>query len=136
MALFEDTPLPGAPYLVAAFISMWSFLHCFELPPEPQAELEYIKYHANNHQHIAESVVSDGNKSSIDGRKWTENRKSFRADKQQTSSSASFSSKLGALFSWGQQDERHFSRKRVEEGEYLLQVHGVVDSDAESDDDR
>lgn len=47
MSLFERTPLPGAPYLVAAFISVWAFLHCFELPPEPQLEIEYVKHHSN-----------------------------------------------------------------------------------------
>ena len=35
MALFEDSPQPGAPYLVASFLSLWAFLHCFELPAEP-----------------------------------------------------------------------------------------------------
>jgi DHA1 family tetracycline resistance protein-like MFS transporter len=35
MAFYENTPIPGAPYLLAALISFWSFLHCFELPPEP-----------------------------------------------------------------------------------------------------
>lgn len=46
MSLFEYSPLPGAPYLVAAVLSIWSFLHCFELPPEP--DLVYAKFHANN----------------------------------------------------------------------------------------
>lgn len=36
MALFENTPVPGAPYLLACVLSMWAFLHCFELPPEPE----------------------------------------------------------------------------------------------------
>ena len=36
MALFERTPVPGAPYLLACVLSMWAFLHCFELPPEPE----------------------------------------------------------------------------------------------------
>ncbi len=35
MALFEDAPLPGAPYLLAAMIALWSFVHTFELPDEP-----------------------------------------------------------------------------------------------------
>ena len=35
MALFEDTPQPGAPYLMAAVISFWAFLHSFELPVDP-----------------------------------------------------------------------------------------------------
>jgi hypothetical protein len=37
MALFEDSPQPGAPYLVASFLSLWAFLHCFELPAEPDS---------------------------------------------------------------------------------------------------
>jgi len=36
MALFEKSPLPGAPYLVAGVLSFWAFLHCYELPPEPE----------------------------------------------------------------------------------------------------
>jgi hypothetical protein len=34
MALFEDSVTPGAPYLVASFLSLWAFLHCFDLPVE------------------------------------------------------------------------------------------------------
>jgi hypothetical protein len=60
MSLFENTPLPGAPYLVAAFISIWAFLHCFELPPEPAAEIEYIKHHSNAHSHRHSSSSSTG----------------------------------------------------------------------------
>ena len=44
MALFENTPVPGAPYLLACILSMWAFLHCFELPPEP--ELVVAKHRA------------------------------------------------------------------------------------------
>jgi DHA1 family tetracycline resistance protein-like MFS transporter len=44
MALFENTPVPGAPYLLACILSMWAFLHCFELPPEP--EVLVAKYRA------------------------------------------------------------------------------------------
>ena len=36
MGLFERTPVPGAPYLLACVLSLWAFLHCFELPPEPE----------------------------------------------------------------------------------------------------
>lgn len=36
MGLFEDTPIPGAPYLVASVLSILAYLHSFELPPEPQ----------------------------------------------------------------------------------------------------
>ncbi len=35
MALYEHTPEPGAPYVLAALLSFWAFLHCFELPIEP-----------------------------------------------------------------------------------------------------
>jgi len=44
MALFEDSPQPGAPYLVASFLSLWAFLHCFELPAEPDAVLSLTKH--------------------------------------------------------------------------------------------
>ena len=53
MSLFEDTPLPGAPYLVAAFLALWGFLHCFELPPEPIAEISYQKYHCNDESNFS-----------------------------------------------------------------------------------
>eukprot|EP01035_Chromulina_nebulosa_P019458 gene19458-25340_t len=36
MGLFEDSPLPGAPFLVASVLSCWALLHCFELPPQPE----------------------------------------------------------------------------------------------------
>ena len=36
MGLFERTPVPGAPYLLACVLSLWAFLHCFELPLEPE----------------------------------------------------------------------------------------------------
>jgi predicted MFS family arabinose efflux permease len=32
MSLFEDTDLPGAPYILAAIISIWALLHSMELP--------------------------------------------------------------------------------------------------------
>lgn len=35
MSLYETFPMPGAPYLFAAAISIWALLHCYELPPEP-----------------------------------------------------------------------------------------------------
>jgi hypothetical protein len=31
MALFERTPQPGTPYLMAGVLSLWAFLHCYEL---------------------------------------------------------------------------------------------------------
>lgn len=39
MGLFEDTPLPGAPYLVASVLAVWALLHCYELPPEPEVAI-------------------------------------------------------------------------------------------------
>ena len=42
MAIFEDTPLPGAPYLCASFITLWALLHSYELPPEP--DISIAKY--------------------------------------------------------------------------------------------
>ena len=36
MALFEKSTIPGAPYLVASFLSFFALLHCWELPPEPE----------------------------------------------------------------------------------------------------
>ncbi len=44
MALFEDTPQPGAPYLMAAIISFWAFLHSFELPED--CDLLSVKHHS------------------------------------------------------------------------------------------
>lgn len=54
MALFENTPVPGAPYLLACILSMWAFLHCFELPPEP--EVLVAKYRSS---HNTEGTVDD-----------------------------------------------------------------------------
>ena len=34
MGLFEHSPQPGAPFLLASIMSLWAFLHCFELPAE------------------------------------------------------------------------------------------------------
>jgi MFS transporter, DHA1 family, tetracycline resistance protein len=36
MSLYEKHPLPGAPYLVAAMLSLWALLHLYELPDEPE----------------------------------------------------------------------------------------------------
>ena len=36
MGLYEHHPLPGGPYLLACVLSLWAFLHCYELPPEPE----------------------------------------------------------------------------------------------------
>jgi DHA1 family tetracycline resistance protein-like MFS transporter len=42
MALFENGSLPGAPYLVSSVLSLWAFLHSYELPIDP--EVAYAKY--------------------------------------------------------------------------------------------
>lgn len=36
MSLFENTPQPGAPYLITAVIAAWAFLHSFELQEDPE----------------------------------------------------------------------------------------------------
>lgn len=36
MSLFENTSKPGAPYLLAGILTLWSFLHCYELPSNPE----------------------------------------------------------------------------------------------------
>lgn len=36
MGIFESTPNPGAPYLLACVLSVWSLLHSFELPKQPE----------------------------------------------------------------------------------------------------
>lgn len=45
MALYDHTPMPGAPYLIAALLSCWAYLHCFELPAEP--DIAYAKNNAS-----------------------------------------------------------------------------------------
>jgi hypothetical protein len=34
MSLFEHSTQPGAPFVLASVLSIWAFLHCFELPAE------------------------------------------------------------------------------------------------------
>lgn len=34
MSLFEHSPSPGAPFILATMLSLWAFLHCYELPPD------------------------------------------------------------------------------------------------------
>jgi hypothetical protein len=36
MALFEHSPLPGAPYLLACVLAFWAFLHSCDLPLDPE----------------------------------------------------------------------------------------------------
>eukprot|EP01039_Chlorochromonas_danica_P008495 gene8493-9363_t len=49
MSLFEDTPYPGAPYIIATFIVLWAYLHSYELPLDP--ELVYAKYGSHHPHH-------------------------------------------------------------------------------------
>ena len=46
MAIFEGTPVPGAPYLCAAVLTLWAFLHSYELPPEP--DMAIAKYNGQD----------------------------------------------------------------------------------------
>ena len=39
MSLYEDSPVPGAPYLLASILSFWALLHSFELPAEPEVAM-------------------------------------------------------------------------------------------------
>lgn len=53
MAMFEHSPQPGSPFVLAAIISLWAFLHCFELPPEADMDLmkRYeLSYHLQQQQ--------------------------------------------------------------------------------------
>lgn len=49
MSLFEDSPYPGAPYIIATFIVLWAYLHSYELPLDP--ELVYAKYGSHHPRH-------------------------------------------------------------------------------------
>ena len=44
MSLYEHHPTPGAPYLLACVLTMWAFLHTWEMPMEP--ELVAAKFYA------------------------------------------------------------------------------------------
>ena len=35
MAVYEDAEIPGAPYMLATALVLWSFLHTYELPKQP-----------------------------------------------------------------------------------------------------
>ena len=56
MAVFEGFPVPGAPYLIAAFISLWAFLHSYELPDEPTA-LAYVVEKYKSPRDVPETVA-------------------------------------------------------------------------------
>lgn len=53
--MFENFPFPGAPYLIAAFISMWAFLHTYELSDQPSDTLAFI-YKCENPRDAPETV--------------------------------------------------------------------------------
>ena len=44
MSLYTKHPFPGAPYLLASVLTMWAFLHCYDMPVQP--ELEAAKHYA------------------------------------------------------------------------------------------
>jgi len=44
MSLYEKHPTPGAPYLLASVLTMWAFLHCWDMPQQP--ELAAAKFYA------------------------------------------------------------------------------------------
>lgn len=56
MAVFEGFPVPGAPYLLAAFISLWAFLHSYELPDEP-TEFAYVMEKYKSPRDVPETVA-------------------------------------------------------------------------------
>ena len=56
MSVFESFPLPGAPYLLAAVISCWSFLHSFELPDQP-AEIAFVVAKSKAPRDLPETVA-------------------------------------------------------------------------------
>ena len=47
MSLFENSTQPGAPFVLASVLSIWAFLHCFELPAE--ADMYTLKLDAYRH---------------------------------------------------------------------------------------
>jgi hypothetical protein len=44
MALFEHSPLPGAPYLLACVLAFWAFLHSCDLPLDPEQVIAKYRY--------------------------------------------------------------------------------------------
>lgn len=58
MALYNRTPMPGAPYIVAGMLSFWAFLHCYELPDQPDEMI--AKFHGKNkaYDHPARALLS------------------------------------------------------------------------------
>lgn len=60
MALFENTPDPGAPYILCALLAFWAFLHCYELPSEPEdAMVEFKKDRRRRRHHRNHNTEAD-----------------------------------------------------------------------------
>lgn len=64
MGLFEETPLPGAPYLIAAMITSWALLHSFEFPPDPDVSIaKYLA--AENKDEAGFGLLSKGTEEDV-----------------------------------------------------------------------
>jgi hypothetical protein len=57
MALFEKSTQPGAPFVLASLLSLWAFLHCFELPAEADSYTMRLDAYARGHDE-ADSLLS------------------------------------------------------------------------------
>ena len=69
MTLFENFPLPGAPYLVASILTLWALLHTFELPPEPDISLVLDLHSAiKTRSEEVKGLLSDDQTEFSDGR--------------------------------------------------------------------
>ena len=56
LIVFENFPFPGAPYLIAAMISMWAFLHSYEISEEPTT-LAFIIAKSKTPSDVSETVA-------------------------------------------------------------------------------
>lgn len=65
MYLFEKSPWPGAPYLLAAGIALWALLHSLELPPEP-TDLITVQRKGLDGREDGSSLLSSSFSSSMD----------------------------------------------------------------------
>ncbi len=50
MSLFEHSTQPGAPFVIASVMSIWAFLHCFELPPEGDMYIMKLDAYRRGHE--------------------------------------------------------------------------------------
>ena len=71
MSLFEDTAMPGAPYLIAAVMAMWAMLHTYEMP---QTDIELAK-HGYVGQKAEDSMKSKCGRSPVKEKKLWESKK-------------------------------------------------------------